>query len=344
MARIALRQRWSILCHKLSRLAQRQRPSKIAAPSTEKQGLEPMLFKFSMELLLQIFSHLPLPSRVCLALSCKDLYDLFGWVLKAEELRFPGLRTMGKPLSTSDRWYIKSREYHLRMKLLSQLEDSKWTCCAYCQKLHPREEFDAMYRLIGPCLRRCNDWAGILDICPCISMTIRDRAHVVKYLMRKSTDDRIARRFIDTGLFKDSANDQGGRCLLHECRAYSAVQAVTILTLTEGNRLRAYYWYKLPTNYLISEMVPVWLCPTKWLSLMRNSDTWHCPSCSSDITKLTDSNTPDMTVVNVRRPLGIGEWPRATGYLRLSSQYTLSIDMTPLLNTNIPSYEALIAN
>lgn len=54
-----------------------------------------MLFKFPMELLLQIFSHLPLPSRVCLALSCKDLYDLFGWVLKAEELRFPGLRTMG---------------------------------------------------------------------------------------------------------------------------------------------------------------------------------------------------------------------------------------------------------
>lgn len=233
------------------------------------------------------------------------------------------------------------------MKLLSQLEDSEWTCCAYCQKLHPREEFDMMYRLIGPCLRRCNDWAGILDICPCISMTIRDRAYVVKYLMRKSTDDRIVRRFIDTGLFKDSANDQGERCLLHECRAYSTVQAVTMLTLTQGDRLRAYSWYRLPTTVFAPEMEPVWLCPCTPLKerhyLMRNSDTWHCISCDSDTTKLTDSNTPGFTL-NAIRPLGIGEWPRATGYLRYSLQYTPRIHVEPLLNSNITFHENLIAN
>ena len=86
-------------------------------------------------------------------------------------------------------------------------------------------------------------------------------------------------------------------------------------------------------------MEPVLLCLTKWLSLIRNSYTWHCAICSSDITTLTYSNTPDMTLVNVRRPLG--EWPRATGYL------SPLLDIRALtwlwLNTDIQSYEALIA-
>lgn len=61
MAQAVLRQSWRMLCHKFPKFARGQRSLKrITAPSTKKKGLEPMLFRLPMELLLQIFPHLPL--------------------------------------------------------------------------------------------------------------------------------------------------------------------------------------------------------------------------------------------------------------------------------------------
>lgn len=87
--------------------------------------MEPILFNFPSEVLFQIFSCLALPSQVCLVLSCKSLYHLFGL---ASELQFPRLPSNGI-LSSS------------RMMLLTQLEDSHWAFCGACQRLHPRKDF-----------------------------------------------------------------------------------------------------------------------------------------------------------------------------------------------------------
>lgn len=81
MARPSHRQRWRILRRKTTSLARRLRFSKTIPP-------EPILFRFPMELLLEVASYLPSPDHICLALSCKGLYGIFSSVLKAEELRF----------------------------------------------------------------------------------------------------------------------------------------------------------------------------------------------------------------------------------------------------------------
>lgn len=93
------------------------------------------------------------------------------------------------------------------MTLFAQLEDSKWACCGQCLKLHTRAEFDLVNLSRRPSSRRCADWAGIVGLCPCITLTIQDRAHVVRFLTGMETDDPVVRRFFDTGLLKESVNE-----------------------------------------------------------------------------------------------------------------------------------------
>lgn len=95
---------------------------------------KPTILSMPMELLLQIFAYLDLPTQVCFALSSKALYERFSSVLQAAELRFPRI-----PSEQSR--YNQTEEYQQRTQLLIQLEDSRWACCAGCQKLHPCEEF-----------------------------------------------------------------------------------------------------------------------------------------------------------------------------------------------------------
>lgn len=90
-----------------------------------------------MEFLLEIYSYLNLPNQVCLAMSCKGLYQVLGSVLQTEELRFPRLC-----LSKKGKHTTKLKKYHILMEFLNQLEDSPWACCTGCQKLHPWEGFD----------------------------------------------------------------------------------------------------------------------------------------------------------------------------------------------------------
>lgn len=80
---------------------------------------EESLTNFPTELLDIVFSHLPLPSKVCLALGCKGLYQLYSSVLKTKELNFPRA-------SRNGRRYIITEEYHHRMTLLLQLENHHW--------------------------------------------------------------------------------------------------------------------------------------------------------------------------------------------------------------------------
>ena len=131
----------------------------------------------SIELLHNIFSYLPLPSQVCLALSSKGLYALFNSVLGASELRFPAMPRNGKS-------YAMSEECYLRTTLLTQLEDSHWAFCVGCQKLHPRQEFP---ELLLRSKRSCTNLAGIVDLCPCIALTLRDRTRIVEYLRSRGT-------------------------------------------------------------------------------------------------------------------------------------------------------------
>lgn len=112
MSKLSLSQCLKVLCRRV-------------ASSFRKQKPEPTVSRVPVEIFLQIFSYLPLPSQVCLALSCKGLYQHFGSVLEADSLQFPRWSPMRKK-------YLGTEEYHQRMGLLLQLEDSRWACCAGC--------------------------------------------------------------------------------------------------------------------------------------------------------------------------------------------------------------------
>lgn len=93
-----------------------------------------LLLDLPLELLDYIVSYLPLPSKACLALCTKGLYQLYNTVLKDDQLRFPRMPLIG-------RRYILTDAYHHSMTLLMQLENRHWACCGRCQKLHPCREF-----------------------------------------------------------------------------------------------------------------------------------------------------------------------------------------------------------
>lgn len=78
--------------------------------------------QIAMEFLLQIFSYIDLPSQACFAMSSKALYESFGWVLQADDLRRLSSLKHGK--------YNQTRGYQLRVQLLTQFEGSRWACCA----------------------------------------------------------------------------------------------------------------------------------------------------------------------------------------------------------------------
>lgn len=129
-----------------------------------------------IELFQNIFHHLPLPSQACLALTCKDFYSIFSPMFEASELQFPRLNRTRKHPDDQD------GNYYIRLSLLCQLADNKWTHCSHCQMLHPREEFSG-YELIKSTYKRyCCAFSWLFDICPCIMLTPRARAHIVRHL------------------------------------------------------------------------------------------------------------------------------------------------------------------
>lgn len=265
------------------------------------------------ELLDEVFSYLPLPSQVCLALSCKGLYELFNTVLQAKELRFPHLVPRRDEIFLNTR-YVLSKEYIVRMELLLQLENSRWACCAGCQKLHRRKEFLPKSRLQKYPLRRmCMSGSGLVDLCPCIALTIRDRKHVVEYLMGGNNLS-----FVDKGYLKDSCNDKGERCLIHKCTSYVTVRVEIVLSLAQGDRLIARTRHEVPPAVIDWKMECVPCCRHYflWRSIINILDygPWHCEYCHTKIAGPRDPNTLGLTtVVTTMRDLGRGLWPTDLG-------------------------------
>ena len=127
-------------------------------------------------ILQKIYQHLSLVDRVCLSLSCKKLFGLFGMIVKHKGLEFPLLSRIRYPSLR-----VKIQDV-LRNQLLLRLENHRWAYCARCFKLHPRKEFTRNLLRQSALKRSCAPYAGIVDLCPCISPTIRGRDQLIKTL------------------------------------------------------------------------------------------------------------------------------------------------------------------
>lgn len=260
-----------------------------------------------MELLLDIFSHLELPSQVCFAMTCKSLYRLLGSVLQADDLCFP-------TLSSRKGRDGPAKKYHRRMTLLTQLEDSRWTCCAACQKLHPRKEFSSFYmsEYPSPHKRKCMSWAGLVDLCPCITLTPRDTKRIVEYLMGKASDKKTM-SVVNRGVWKSSHNDKGEQCISHKCRGYSMAKAEMTLSLFNNSQLVVCTQYELHLTAVRVESIDI--CPHSTLrhcifgtSYLSPGYTWNCIWCRTRLVNLTNPRTPGVIVAAVTRYLGRGSW------------------------------------
>lgn len=268
----------------------------------EKSSVKQTILDLPIKLLLRVFSFLSLPSQVCLAISSKRFHQLFGYVLEAEELRFP--RMPRNRLA-----YTTTEQYNIRMALLIQLQNDDWACCGRCQRLHPSREFSAQQLVdYDPWNRTCTAWAGILDLCPCISLTVRDRMHIVKYL--KSPKHRKSKlKCIDNGLLLLT----GGQYLEHQCRAYPHVQISMQLCLTDHDELILDTQYEVPNlEFPWREMdgtMPL-CCSQVWVDVFRHRDgsPWKCSACDAcTVLKLPlPRSSADGFTVRVLRLLGLG--------------------------------------
>lgn len=275
--------------------------------SKHPEEFEPILFRLPMELLLEIYSHLPLQSKVCLALSCRDLYQLFKAAFDDDRLAFPRM-----PANERDVPYVQSEEYQVRMGLLKQLEDSRWACCGGCQRLHRREELE---KRMGspPEIRTCKEGPWMVDICPCITLTARDRARIWEYLTWIEKNDkktRVGRRrpwqginYIAKGALQLARNEENRWCFPHKCTAYCDVKFELFLTeesmlITRGQyRFDSYFDAKIRASSMQ-------LCPQvrsryfefRWFP-------WHCPGCRTSAEKRSGPEPGKVTVL-VTRNLG----------------------------------------
>ncbi|OJJ51132.1 hypothetical protein ASPZODRAFT_322728 [Penicilliopsis zonata CBS 506.65] len=176
-------------------------PSLIKIPYLQRKPKKTIpLLAFSEDILYEIYECLPLVDQACLALSCKRLLSLFGKGLKQEEFAFPHLLRSRAPILC-----VNSAEV-VRNQLLLRLETDTSAYCGRCLKLHPRHEFSpepsspkkrgwwrksknktTTIQTSQALEKSCTVYAGILDICPCTSLTLRGRGRIIDLLQSPST-------------------------------------------------------------------------------------------------------------------------------------------------------------
>lgn len=198
------------------------KPTKETSEGSEQQEVEPQtdievvtqqqdkkcyIMDLPTELLALISAELDPLSEACLALTCKRLLLISGTSFRSECLQF---KNDFAPLLHH---YRASQSYATeRWKMIERLEDRRWLACSKCLKLHPRMAFPAKELRSSPTARACNlgELAGLVDLCPCIKLTFRDKVNLVKILK-----DREVLNQMPSAIFGSRGYDE--RYLWHSC-------------------------------------------------------------------------------------------------------------------------------
>lgn len=216
----------------------------------------PAILCLDERILQKIYQHLSLVDQVCLSLSCKELYGLFGTIVKHKDLEFPRLLRIRNPILC-----VNSQDVP-RNQLLLRLENRRWAYCARCLKLHPRKEFTRHFLRKSPLERPCTYYSGIADLCPCISLTIRGREQLIKIIKQPAKPAKT--RY---GPFVYDFDDRGQPGLGHVCefstRSGYVVRVALVLVITETGQLcaaaRHTLRFSFPGAHFTAE--PTFACP-----------------------------------------------------------------------------------
>ena len=176
-----------------------------------------------------------------------------------------------------------------------------------CLKLHPRKEF-SRESLARPALERsCADYTGIVDLCPCIALTIRDLGPIIKLL------DGTTPSQTKFGPFTFDRT-RSWPYLRHSCSLPTtpdyAARFKMRISLNAYNQLEmsAYYIISFPSTEAHLNAVPIFHCPHWDLTTLmgRKDATQVCPGCRtiSIRHRLPGSEGTNAVVFEVGRVLG----------------------------------------
>lgn len=147
------------------------------------------------EILDLVYEKLPALEQIYFALTCKYLYIHFVSFLKAKDLDHAK-----HLIPREERLPIRHNaelEAQPRIQLLRQLENELWKLCVVCMKLHPHSAFkpSRQSKKENHCYkcgllhgRDCMPFAGLVDICPCFSVTFNERRLVVNTISSFTQD------------------------------------------------------------------------------------------------------------------------------------------------------------
>ncbi|KAL4884979.1 hypothetical protein BJY04DRAFT_214863 [Aspergillus karnatakaensis] len=195
-------------------------------------------------ILINIFGHLSVLDKACLALTCKSFHYIFKDVFEDEVFRFPRLYQ----LQNTDPDQFGT----IRNDLLHRLQDRRMKYCAKCIMLHRREAF-AQPTYHGPMMYRQFCWteAGIVDLCPCIALTVYLRLKIIRNLLRYGQGKTITLKG-RLGLLFSPVMYEGKPAFIHECEInalpYVVAKIRTVVYLGGGKNLFAATEYSVTTD------------------------------------------------------------------------------------------------
>lgn len=254
--------------------------------------------------LSRICKYLSVVDQACLSLSCKTLYCKLGEIAKHSQLAFPRLLKIRIPILCVNSPNVP------RNQLLIRLQDRHWSYCSKCLKLHPRKEFKRWLLLSSPWRRACSDHAGVVDICPCISLTVRDREKIFERLNSSVKPEKSA-----FGAF-NSFFVNGIASLGHSCAENGVsegdARVVVHLRINNSGALEAILRYTLSGSSVNAHRLaePIFACPHQDLQYIACADkaTKVCSRCETYIFKSVSPKENSITF-EVIRNLGWVKWP-----------------------------------
>lgn len=285
------------------------------------------------EIVGMIFAFLSMPDQICFSLSCKYILACLQGI-RLSHLLPPEKRPVLSP-------HAKNRSI---VQLLHQLEDDRWRYCSECWTLHPRHT-----PLLVQTIRRLRErshclncllardqfcyhvpYIGEVDICPCLTITFRDKLHLMESCKRAREAAHEGREYYYNNVLYHPSYGKLEKRLWHDCtftkHPFVKVQVQTTLWIEEST-IRLYvkniYKFKISQDLRISpSSIRRLPCPHKdvasWLgrffaeagSSFRgwgNKSPWHPSFKYWDDLESTGGPRPfEITVV---RDLGDREWP-----------------------------------
>lgn len=263
------------------------------------------IFSFDESIFAELFGNLDLVDQVCLALTCKILFTIYMRIVKDKAIlpQQPTIHYL--PLS-----FINSDD-KLRVKLLLQLENSRWAYCAECFLLKPRKMFapDALAAL--PLKRRCTRYDGVIKPCPCLHFTRRDRNNV--RLLLRSSLTHLPTNYGCFRIYSDGWTRENHVCPFHLNNNKQVRIAMAVFISSRG-MLILYVWYSLHLSSFSrdqSRLVdPIFICPhLNLLDLVYTTgNSTECRICGTSVWRGPESQEDTGTVAfTARRNLGYAD-------------------------------------